>query len=71
MEAALSDNSAPPFVASGPTRKDGPITLVYAFQYRATSAAQKLLVKYTLGEDFAGNVTLQAATLAMAPADVK
>ncbi len=72
LEASLSDNSAPPFVGPGPSNKDGVTTTVYTLVFRTPTSGQKLNVKYTMAEDLAkGNVTLQAATLALAAVDVK
>ena len=64
---SLSDNSASPYSNNSPSNKDSTSTAVYTINFKAASADQKLILRYTMAEDFKGNVTLQSASLAAAP----
>ena len=67
FEAYMSDGSAPVFVDSSTDTQDH-INHVYAITFRAASEGQKLIVRYTLLNNYDyGNVTLQAITLGGAP----
>ena len=64
LQAQLSDGSAADFVDTSLSNSAGVTTLgVYTLTYQAASNGQTLTVSYTLNSG-AGNVTLQAATLA-------
>jgi hypothetical protein len=67
FEASLSDNSASPYSNNSPSNKDSTTTAVYTVNFKTASAGQKLILRYTMAEDFKGNVTLQSASLAPAP----
>jgi len=67
FEASLSDNSASPYSNNSPSNKDSTTTAVYTINFKTASAGQKLILRYTMAEDFKGNVTLQSASLAPAP----
>ena len=66
LQAYLSDFSAPAYTDTSLRSVYGNDYGVYSFSYRAASAAQMLIVKFTawnLYDADYGNVTLQAATL--------
>ena len=65
MVAWLSDDSAQDYVDTSLINTAGKTTLgVYTFAYRAASAGQTLTVTFIQDSEGAGNVTLQAVTLA-------
>jgi hypothetical protein len=69
FEATLSDNAGPLYSNNFPTNRTAASNAVHILHFKALSPGQKLTIRYTLEEDFGGgNVTLQAATLAPAPA---
>ncbi|HMU32784.1 MAG TPA: peptidoglycan DD-metalloendopeptidase family protein [Pyrinomonadaceae bacterium] len=67
LEASLSDGSAPTYVDTSISNSGGTSNGVYTLNYQAGSAGQTLTVKWTANTTFSqwGNVTIQAATLAM------
>jgi serine/threonine protein kinase len=70
FEAKLSDSSASEASNTISNKEDG-TSQTEMIHFRAKSPGQKLNVKFTMTEDFGGgNVSMQAETLSLAPADV-
>jgi len=70
LEVSLSDGSAPAWTDNSVQNSSGISNALYTIHFRAASAGQTLVVKWTsqtLFNPASGNVTLQAATLALAP----
>ena len=70
FQARLSDSSAPVYTDASLDSVFGNLYAVYTVNYRAASAGQTLIVKYTsktLYDAAYGNLTWQAATLAHGP----
>jgi len=67
LEATLSDNSAQQFVDTAVINQTGTNNNVYTLRYRAAGAGQTLTIKWTVNASFNnyGNITLQAASLAL------
>jgi hypothetical protein len=65
LEVSLSDGSAPSQIDTSVDDNTGARVRVYTISYRAATAGQQLIVKWTVLRTYhsAGNVTLQAATL--------
>src|SRR5258705_2513499 len=67
LEASLSDGSAPTFTNTSLSNTSATSIGVYSISFQAASSAQLLTIKYTAlnSYDESGNVTLQAASLAI------
>ncbi|MEJ7712616.1 MAG: hypothetical protein WKF84_22905 [Pyrinomonadaceae bacterium] len=70
LEVTLSDGSAPAYIDTNVQGAIGPgINVIYTINYQAASSGQVLTVRWTVLNSFdaSGNVTLQAASLKIAP----
>jgi hypothetical protein len=70
FEAALSDNSARPFIDTSLFKVADNNYRVYTIDYTAATPGQQLVIRHTAGELYDstyGNVTIQSATLADLP----
>ncbi len=70
FEASLSDGSGPPYISTSLRRAYDNAYAVYTLTYASRSASANLVIRWTanfLYDELYGNVTWQAATMAMPP----